>query len=89
MSPVIVQPGQEVSGLPVGVWGLPVSIRPDHIRFVCVNQFFQFRHGFVLKIQKQMEFYFVVMLNNILPIYSLLSAKTVKRQSLSTFFYYD
>ena len=31
---VVVEPGQELGGVPVGIWCIPVPIRPDQIGFV-------------------------------------------------------
>lgn len=36
-APVVVEPGQEVGGVPVGAEGFPVSVRPDHVRSVHVH----------------------------------------------------
>lgn len=35
---VVVEPRQELCGVPVGVWCFPVSIRPDHLRSVPTGQ---------------------------------------------------
>jgi len=48
-SPVVVEPGDEVCGVPVGVGGLPVPIGPDHVRPVHVHQLIQLRHRLALK----------------------------------------
>jgi hypothetical protein len=48
-SPVIVQPCDKICGIPVRGWGLPFTVRPDHIRFVRIHQLIQLRHGLELK----------------------------------------
>lgn len=45
-----VEPSEEFLGLPVGVGSLPVAVRPQDVRSVCVNQFHHFGNYFVYNI---------------------------------------
>eukprot|EP00916_Digyalum_oweni_P013215 GHVL01021716.1.p2 GENE.GHVL01021716.1~~GHVL01021716.1.p2 ORF type:complete len:106 (-),score=3.96 GHVL01021716.1:798-1115(-) len=42
----IVEPGDEVGGVPVNVGCLPVAVRPDHLGLVLVHDLEQLRHRF-------------------------------------------
>ena len=48
LKPVAVEPCKEFSAVPVLVAGLPVTIRPDHLGFVCICYLIQLRQGHLL-----------------------------------------
>ena len=50
-SPVIVEPGQELCGVPVARVPIPVSIRPDEVRLVASDQVIQLRHRHLLQMR--------------------------------------
>ena len=49
--PVIIEPGQEAGGVPVGSWCLPVPVRPDDLRLILVHQLIQLWHCLLLSAQ--------------------------------------
>lgn len=50
-SPVIVEPGQELCGVPVAGVPIPVTIRPDEVRLVASDQVIQLRHHHLLQMR--------------------------------------
>ena len=47
--PVVVEPGEELGGVPVLVRSHPLPVRPQQVRFVVVDQLVQLRHSFTLQ----------------------------------------
>ena len=45
---VVVEPGQELGAVPVGVRSLPVSVRPHHVRLVPVDDLVHLRDAHLL-----------------------------------------
>ena len=46
---VVVEPGKELGAVPVGVWSLPVSVRPQHVRLVHVDNLVHLRNAHLLR----------------------------------------
>ena len=49
MSPLAIEPGEELCAVPVRAWGVPLSIRPQYIWLVRSHNIMQLWHQLILQ----------------------------------------